>query len=316
MSSHRTDSPVPAFSPESQQSLQISTPLDLAALERSHPGAAALIRECLAMRQPRYRDPILQAYGGESQRFFDQMEAEIGWITEACSQDLVACLQELRAFNSLTPETENDTWYDQPAAFSSMHLDALVIGFARRRMECLVAHLQPLGVIDAAVLEVGSGCGLLAAMLLEINPAWKYLLVDRSAAATTYATQYLRARKLDSRAFCQTGDLTAIPAPDISADIVIAAEVLEHADDPRQCVAELRRVLKPGGYLAVSVPIDLDIGMHPTVFRTPDEIAEFIGGMGFCSLKAETVRPDPTLDAIAEVFPGFEGCLHATFRKE
>lgn len=50
------------------------------------------------------------------------------------------------------------------------------------------------------------------------------------------------------------GSGLALPFADDSFDRVICAEVLEHVDDHRALLAELRRVLKPGGVLAVSVP--------------------------------------------------------------
>ncbi|MGY1814812.1 class I SAM-dependent methyltransferase [Blastococcus sp. SYSU D00820] len=50
------------------------------------------------------------------------------------------------------------------------------------------------------------------------------------------------------------GDLLALPVPDASVDRVIAAEVLEHIPDDRAAMAEIARVLKPGGRVAVTVP--------------------------------------------------------------
>lgn len=50
------------------------------------------------------------------------------------------------------------------------------------------------------------------------------------------------------------GDGTRLPFPDGCFDRVIASEVLEHIDDDRAAVAELARVLRPGGTLAVTVP--------------------------------------------------------------
>lgn len=46
----------------------------------------------------------------------------------------------------------------------------------------------------------------------------------------------------------------ALPFADASFDKVICAEVLEHIPDYESVLAEIRRVLKPGGTLAVSVP--------------------------------------------------------------
>ena len=50
------------------------------------------------------------------------------------------------------------------------------------------------------------------------------------------------------------GDALALPFSDGAFDRVIAAEVLEHIPDDRAALAELARVLRPGGTMAVTVP--------------------------------------------------------------
>jgi SAM-dependent methyltransferase len=49
-------------------------------------------------------------------------------------------------------------------------------------------------------------------------------------------------------------DALALPFADGTFDRVIAAEVLEHIADDRGAIAELVRVAKPGGFVAVTVP--------------------------------------------------------------
>jgi SAM-dependent methyltransferase len=50
------------------------------------------------------------------------------------------------------------------------------------------------------------------------------------------------------------GDGLALPFPDRCFDKVIAAEVLEHVPDDSAVLAELARVLRPGGVISVTVP--------------------------------------------------------------
>src|SRR5207248_8738231 len=50
------------------------------------------------------------------------------------------------------------------------------------------------------------------------------------------------------------GDLLALPFPDDSFDKVIASEVLEHIPADERAMAEIARVLKPGGHAAITVP--------------------------------------------------------------
>jgi len=74
--------------------------------------------------------------------------------------------------------------------------------------------------------------------------------------------------------------------PDRSFDVVVAAFVLTLVDDPAGVAAEVRRVLAPGGLVAVSIPG----GQEQTVLAEPDpvlalygEFAQYLppgGGMG------------------------------------
>jgi SAM-dependent methyltransferase len=53
---------------------------------------------------------------------------------------------------------------------------------------------------------------------------------------------------------CVRGNATRLPFANGSFDVVIASEVMEHIPADEMALEEFRRVLKPGGRLAVSVP--------------------------------------------------------------
>ena len=54
--------------------------------------------------------------------------------------------------------------------------------------------------------------------------------------------------------FAVQGDALRLPFPDGVFDRVVVSEVLEHIPDDRGAIAEIRRVLRPGGTLAATVP--------------------------------------------------------------
>jgi SAM-dependent methyltransferase len=66
------------------------------------------------------------------------------------------------------------------------------------------------------------------------------------------------------------GDLTKYNAhiPDNTYDVIACLEVLEHTVNPFDAVKELRRILKDGGYLLVSAPLNFRIhGPSPDCWR-------------------------------------------------
>jgi SAM-dependent methyltransferase len=53
-------------------------------------------------------------------------------------------------------------------------------------------------------------------------------------------------------------DITAIPASGETFDVILCSHVLEHVSDDRQAMREMHRVLKPGGWAVIMVPMDWD----------------------------------------------------------
>jgi SAM-dependent methyltransferase len=61
--------------------------------------------------------------------------------------------------------------------------------------------------------------------------------------------------KFDDRSFVDRhDDIEALGFPDDSFNAVVCWSVLEHVPDPARAIAELRRVLRPGGLIWVQVP--------------------------------------------------------------
>lgn len=110
----------------------------------------------------------------------------------------------------------------------------------------LARWLRPLAVEGRRVLDVGCGDGERYAQAL-VAAGVELHGVDPSQVAVERA----RAVGIDAA----VGDATrGLDHPDASFDGVVCFEVLEHLFLPARAVAEMYRVLKPGGTLIASVP--------------------------------------------------------------
>ena len=62
-------------------------------------------------------------------------------------------------------------------------------------------------------------------------------------------------------------DGRTIPFPDASFDYILCTEVLEHAEAPEMLVAEMLRVLRPGGTLLATIPFSARVHYAPYDFQ-------------------------------------------------
>lgn len=71
-------------------------------------------------------------------------------------------------------------------------------------------------------------------------------------------------------------DVRRLAVPDASFDAVICSHVLEHVDEDAVAMGELRRVVKPGGWLIALVPIDANLTetLEDPAVVTPEERLE------------------------------------------
>jgi SAM-dependent methyltransferase len=95
-------------------------------------------------------------------------------------------------------------------------------------------------------LDVGCGTGALTATILGNAAPGEVRGVDPSPAFLDYAQEQIR----DPRASFVLGDAQALPEEAGSYDVVVAGLVLNFVPDPALAVAEMRRVVRPGGTVA------------------------------------------------------------------
>jgi SAM-dependent methyltransferase len=99
------------------------------------------------------------------------------------------------------------------------------------------------------VLDVGCGTGSLTFRLAEAAEQPQVTGIDASPIYVAAARQ----RIANARVAIEQGDACALPFPDASFDRAMTQLVLQFVPDTTQAVAEMRRVVRPGGTIAAAV---------------------------------------------------------------
>jgi len=95
------------------------------------------------------------------------------------------------------------------------------------------------------IIDVGCGPGFYVAELLElVGPHGSVVGIDTSAPMLTAAARHVEGH--NNVAFHQS-DAVALPVEDASFDAVVSVQVLEYVPEVPVALAEMRRVLRPGG---------------------------------------------------------------------
>lgn len=80
-----------------------------------------------------------------------------------------------------------------------------------------------------------------------------------------------------------------IPLPDERFDAVLCTQVLEHVPEPPAVLAELRRILRSGGRLYLTVPLVWELHEMPHDYYryTPPALRHLLGSVGFAEVTIE-----------------------------
>jgi SAM-dependent methyltransferase len=136
----------------------------------------------------------------------------------------------------------------------------------RRRLldRSLAAHAE---VIRGVVLEVGAGRGPRRGRFVPPSGRTRqWWALDLTLRVRPHVV----------------GDLEALPLRQASVDTVLSLEVLEYVKRPQEALAEMHRVLRPGGHLLLSVPFVHRVDGPSDRWRFSEHaLREALGAAGF-----------------------------------
>lgn len=171
-------------------------------------------------------------------------------------------------------------WYDveQPEEFVGVWRHAL-----RKRRAYLDGVLAKFMAErnGAPVVALDMGCGDGAHLKWLAGYSKQVYGSDYNLLRLERASARVAARGTSERIFM--ADVTDYPARDDSFDLIFFNHVLEHIPDDRRALAEVRRILKPGGLLMLGVPNEgawfwrLSYKLEPKVKQMSDHVQFYTG---------------------------------------
>jgi len=177
------------------------------------------------------------------------------------------------------------------------------------------AALVDLAHITASdrVLDAGTGIGGTARLIAAERGA-RVTAVDIAPEYCDVAAWLNDAVGLGEEIEVGVADVTALPFDDASFDVVVSQHVQMNIADKRRLYAEARRVLVPGGRLALwdvtagpggplHLPVPWATAAEHSHLVTPDRLAELLREAGFATARWKDLT-EPAGSAMGELFAG------------
>lgn len=141
----------------------------------------------------------------------------------------------------MAEKTDSDAWT------AGRSYDVYMGRWSRKVAAVFLGWLAP--PVDADWLEIGCGTGALTATILASSSPRSVLAIDPSAPFVAHAKKAVA----DGRVRFEVADAQRLPVEDRSVDVVASALALNFVPDRGAALAEMARVLRPGGLLSFYV---------------------------------------------------------------
>jgi len=159
-------------------------------------------------------------------------------------------------------------------------------------------NVWAVGLLDVQphdrALEIGFGPGVAVRELARRATSGLVVGIDHSEVMVRQARKRNGAAVRAGRVDLRLGTAERLPAFDASFDKILAVNSLMFWDDPVDRLVELRRLLRPGGRIAIAFQPRGPGATDETAAQAGEEIAKQFVEAGFTDVHVETLKLQPT----------------------
>lgn len=144
---------------------------------------------------------------------------------------------------------------------------------------------------DLVILDLATGCGRMPLLLAGNGRFTGHVIgLDHSRKMLAVAAEKVRRQHFDSFISLARGDAMRLPFPNEAFDAVSCLEALEFLPDLNLALAEMARVLRPGGLLLTSNRIDTR--WMPGRTSSRQRLTQMLSDCGFQAVEIEAWQSD------------------------
>jgi SAM-dependent methyltransferase len=148
---------------------------------------------------------------------------------------------------------------------------------------------------DDRVLEIGFGPGVAIRELSRIAVDGYVCGIDHSEVMVRQAAKRNADAVRRGRVDLRLGSAESLPVFDAPFDRVLAVNAMPLWDRPVERLGELRRVLRPGGRIAIAFQPRGPGATDEAAATSGQKIATALGDAGFCEVRLETLKLRPAV---------------------
>jgi SAM-dependent methyltransferase len=223
----------------------------------------------------------------------DQIIADVLAVTQSDAEEIARLL---RRYIRLRREREDhlpfdearERIYDQSFYPVVTHFTYALQPSATARLNFVKGIVKSINARQASVADLGCGSGVILSEILLMKPLWTGHGLDISREAVAYARKLAAHKRVADRTSFRAGNVTNLPYADESLNLIIASEIIEHLPEPERVVSEIARVLKPGGQLVLTMPLESHTPGHIHTLSSREDLRALCERAG---LKVRRLEP-------------------------